>query len=322
VTRRLYLAALLPLSAMLLSLLRYWQQGDSNVWTKLDLHLYVTDPDLGWRQLDEGLFWLGLDSVLLLLLTTLLVLVGARLLVERSTRLQAGLWIGAALPLALPLWAFLSGAPVQGAHATRPLQEASTEMQGVQAHLPDLPAGRYEILEHKNTGIVAQLSAGGETFDARWIRIDGGLKMTPEDLSSAIEARFTTNSGSVDSDLGERDKHIREYLQSDRHPEFSLTLEELLATREQEAGLRFQARARLQLMGAALPVEVSGQLSQPDAEARARLGVKAENLLLLKASFPLELASTPIEEPEELFDSLQANIHVTLLLHHEPAPPP
>lgn len=319
-TKRLHLAALLPITATLLCLLRYWQQGDSNVWTKSDMHLYVADQDLGWRRLDEGLPWLGLDSLAFLLLFSLLTLAAARFLRKRSSKTHQALWVGAGFSLLLPIWAFLGGAPIEAARTILPTQPSEQAMKSIEGHLPGLPAGRYEILMHKDTSIVTSLVAGGEAFDVRWSRMSGSIDFDPANLKETIEARFAVDATEVDSNLAERDEHIRDYLESKRYPELALQLHRLLGTQANTpASVSLRADATLQLMGKAHPVLLTGQLSWLDPAAQARLAVSVQNLLLLKAHFTLDLASTAIKDPEDLFDSLEANIHVTLLLHPKPS---
>jgi len=299
----------LPVAAAAFCGLRYALQQDSNVWSKTDLHLQVPDPDLGFRQLPEGVIWLGLDSIAVCLLWALAIAVASLLGRRRGPAFRNVLWAAAALPLVLPVLALLQGGPPAGARSNLPPASLGTPGSGIRIELSTLAPGEFEVLPHKDNAVTASLEAGGERFDARWSEVRGHLASEP------IAAFFTVPAAGVNSQLGERDKHIRDYLRVQDFPEIRVELVELKGLEQEAEAARFAADATVKLMGKTHPVDLQGTLRVLSPEAKERLGVLSPVVLLLQAQLPLDLASTAIESPSDNFDSLEATIHVTLLLH-------
>src|SRR5689334_25407426 len=97
-------------------------QGSRNVWTALDKTFYIPDPDLGWRVAKTHAIWLGLEACLAIAGVAAAVVVAGWIirrrearLGRRATALRAASWFVAALPLAVPIVAFASGAAPAGA---------------------------------------------------------------------------------------------------------------------------------------------------------------------------------------------------------------
>ena len=305
-----------PLLAALLCLVRWWIQGASGVWTKLALRPYRPDPDLGWRRQEEELVWLGLDAVLICVLVALGVWLGYWLLRKRSGKggiLRLFLGAVSVAPLALPAAAFLSGSVPEGARATLPHRERSATTT-VEAGLTSVPSGNYQLLEHRDAAVVVSVEAGGERFDARFAGgLEGSWSGNPATLGEAMTGWVSVDAGSLDSDLGERDDHAKGYLKVDSHPRIRFELESIQGSRAAEGNaVELSLGGHLQLMGRRHSIVAQGRLSVPDTNARKRLQLPDGPLMLLDADFPLDLGTTAIEEPTELFDSLDARVHLTL----------
>nr|MBA3817642.1 hypothetical protein [Deltaproteobacteria bacterium] len=59
--RSAFAPVVLPLAALIASLVRWWMQGSGNLYTAIEKRFYVADADLGWRISDEHPIWLGLE---------------------------------------------------------------------------------------------------------------------------------------------------------------------------------------------------------------------------------------------------------------------
>lgn len=190
-----FVPVVLPSAALIAALARWQMQGSRNMYTALHKRFYIPDPDLGWRISPQHPVWLGLEiCVVIAAIAVGLVIAGwiiRRREIKRgrrATRLCAASWIAAGVPLAVPILAFASGTGPANRIDTLP---AST-IQGIEAGITgilDASAGRYEVVEHVGTAITAHLSAGHETFDARF---GGGIRGTsqgdPRDLTKPVTA--------------------------------------------------------------------------------------------------------------------------------------
>lgn len=317
--RRGYRIALLPVLAALLCGARFWQQGAWSVWSKASLHVYVPDPDLGWRQFEDGIPWLGLDSILVMLLCALACVAVLRLFRHREGAWYLWLTGAAAATILVPIWVFVTGAIPAGSRITLPGLSPTVDLATIAAHLPAAPKGRYVVLDHGENSVVVGLRAGGEAFDARWVGpIHGAMTLDPAALDEPVTARFSVESKEVRTDLEDRDEHIRGYLKSSDFPEIALQLQSLRGTRSDTVNtVHFEGTGRLDLMGRPTPVSLSGILRIAPESMRARFGIDARHVLLLKATAKLDFRETAIEDPEDLFDDFQAIVNVTLFLKHD-----
>ena len=172
----------LPIAALIAALARWQVQGSRNLYTALDKRFYIADPDLGWRISTRHPIWLGLEVCVVIAAIAVGLWASGWIIRRReakhghrATVLRAASWFVAGVPLVVPIAAFASGAGPADGLDTLP---AST-IKGIEAGITgilDAPAGRYEVIQHAGTSITAHLSAGQETFDARF---DGGMSGGP-----------------------------------------------------------------------------------------------------------------------------------------------
>ncbi len=311
---------LLPLAAAALAVARWWAQGSGNLYSDPAKRFYVPHEDLGWRLISDGPLWLGLDAVAAIIGVAGVVAVAIWLLRRleqrrgRSFAARAVVWLVAAVPLAVPSVALFSGSRPSGGRDLLPQSEL-TVASGIDARLPGV-AGRYHLLDHPTVALVARISAGGETFEARFAsRIAGYFSGDPSDLEQPMSARFTASAGAVDTGIELRSRHAREYLQTETYPEVVLNLDRLEGAEQVSAAeLAFEAHGTLGFMGGAQPVQMQGTLRYLDAAARARLGINVKHALLLKATFTLDLEQTPIKADLGDFDSALIPVQARLLL--------
>jgi polyisoprenoid-binding protein YceI len=182
----------------------------------------------------------------------------------------------------------------------------------------DAPAGRYEVLEHPGTAITARLSAGHESFDARFGGgIRGSWQGDPRDLNKPIAGNVSVDTASVDTGIGERSTHAREeYLHADKHPRISVALDRVLAASQSGPNtVAFRAHGTLGLIGKTHEIEITGTLKKPDAAALARLGLTGE-ILLVQADFAVVIKETALASDAKDFDGDRIPVHVSLVMRH------
>ena len=188
-----------PVVALAAGAARWLVQGSGNVYTATEKRFYVPDPDLGWRVAPGGPLWLGLE--VLAILAAVVVGVAALLWIVRRferKREKPIVWArgvlaaGGALPIVLPILAFASGlGPASGRETLPEGATAAAPTAGIEGALP-LPAGRYQVVAHAGTAITAKVSAGKETFEARFARdITGTLDIDFADLARPIQAEVS-----------------------------------------------------------------------------------------------------------------------------------
>jgi hypothetical protein len=317
-------AAALPAVALAAGGARWLVQGSGNLYTDTARRLYVPDPDLGWRAVD-GPAWLGLELLGLTAALAAMVLAGAWLIRRRERRGgawrvgRAALWTAAALPLAVPVWAWSTGLGPAGAVDRLPAGLARAPSEGIDGALPGLPAGRYRVLEHRGTSLTAQVSGGGESFDALFGGLRGSFRGDPSDLTQPMSAAITAEVATVDTGIAMRSRHAREsYLRADEYPELRFVLEELTAAEQRSAReVGFAARGVLELLGRRHPAEVTGSLRAPDADALARLGLDGREILLVSAETSLSIAESELAPDAGDFDHDEIPIVVSLVLVFE-----
>lgn len=303
-----------------LALGRWLWQGTGNVYSKLDLKLYLADADLGWRRTEEGYTWLGLDVVMLLLVVTIGIFLVVRFAGGRQHRAAKALVVAAKLAsvlvIALPLYALLGGAPPAGAKDTLPNTSIAAPSSGIAASLSVLPPGRYLVVPHADAAITAKLEAGGETFDARFA---GGLagywEATPSDLGLPMSAQVSVETTSIDTGIELRNEHAKEDLKPAKFPTIDFELGELTSTESSGQGVAFAASGALTLGGRVHVVPVVGTLRAVDDTLRTKLALGDGTFVLLQASLELNIRETIIGN-DGTFDVDTVPIAVTLILQH------
>lgn len=313
--------AVLIAVAITASVARWLIQGSHNLYTAVDKRFWVPDPDLQWRISTQHPVWLGLEIIAVMLGLALGILV-AGLIVRRHPRLRrvvmVGAWVVAAACVAVPIIAFASGpGPLHG-EDNRPESMTAAVEAGIAGKL-DAPAGSYAVVKHEGTAVIAHLSAGGESFDARFGEVTGSWQGDPHDLSVASHGTISVAAASVDTGVGERSKHAREkYLYVDKYPQISVAIERVEAVRQSAPGkVAFRATGTARLMDKTHVVEITGTLATQDAAALQRLGLTGD-VLLVQADFSLVIAQTALAPDAHDFDGERFPIHVSLVLRRTP----
>lgn len=319
-----FLPVVTPIAALIASLLRWWLQGSGNLYTAVEKRFYVPDPDLGWRVSTEHPVWLGLDLCAVIAALTVAVAAAGYLIRRRETRRAArssGLrliaWIVGVVPVVAPIVAYASGSRPAGARDALPTETATpTAMIGI-AGAVVAPAGRYEVVPHEGTSITAHLTAGGESFDARFGDVQGFWRGDPQALAEPMSAEISVATASVDTGVKSRSKHARtKYLDADTYPRIEVKIDHLVAA--QPAGTdraAFRARGTLYLLGRTHAIEIAGTLEHPNAAALARLGLTG-SILLVKATFSIAIHETALAADAKAFDGDVIPIAVSLVLRH------
>ncbi|HLU67501.1 MAG TPA: YceI family protein [Kofleriaceae bacterium] len=313
--------ALVPVAAAAaLAALRWHLQGSGNLYTQIAKRLYVPDPDLGWRLVEDGPPWLGLDAV------AALVAVGAGLLaawlvlrrLERGRGVMA--WprrvlfaIGALSP-AVPVWALASGLGPSGARESLPAGASAAPPEGIAGALEGLPAGSYRALDHEGAVVSATLRAGGEVFEARFSGVRGQFRGDPGDLAQPMSGWVEVAASSIDTGIDLRNQHAREDLEVERHPAIRFELGRLTAARPSSPReITFRAEGQVTVMGQAQPVELTGTLASLDGAGRARLGLGEAPAMVARVTFSIRLDRTPIGDNEGTFTETEVPVVATLL---------
>lgn len=310
-----------PAAAALLAGIRWALQGSGNVYSDPSRSYYQPDPDLGWRFVEQGPLWLGLDVVGGLVITAIATYAFGAWLDRRpdADRLREGLagrviWALGLATLALPIAAFVSGGLPDGARETLPEQAIEAPDDGINAHLAGLPAGRYAVLEgHERNAIIASVAAGGETFETRFGGVSGSWQLHPGDLRQPMQAQVSADPATVDTGLTARSNHAREYLEVEDHPTLGLRFEALTGSEAIDGGLRIAADGRLDLIGDELPVEVTATMRVLDAPARARLKIAAEYAVRVEGNLTVRIADTKLKPSASDFSAETIPIRVELI---------
>lgn len=311
---------LLVVAALVASLTRWFLQDSRNVYTALSKRFYVPDSDLGWRVSTQHPIWLGLDAcAVVVVLGLVLAVCGVVIRRYESARPRMRLvrvmsWALASSSILIPAAAFASGPGPLHARDTLPATAAVLIEDGIEASL-DAPEGTYVVVLHAGTAVTANLSAGGEAFDARFSGITGAWRGTPRDLGRPMHAEIDVAAASVDTGVGERSKHAREgYLHADKFPRISVTLDRAVAVRANGAHeVAFRAPGTASLMGRTHIIEITGTMAKLDAAALTRLGL-AGDVLLVHADFTLPIRETALAPKAHDFDGERIPVHVSLVL--------
>ncbi len=324
-----YLLAIGPAAALGVGAARWGLQGSGNVYTAIHKRFYVPDPDLGWRVQGGGPLWIGLEFLAILAAITVGAL-GVAWLIRRRERARGtpvrwARWlvgVGGVLPLAVPVFAFTTGfGPDHGREALPEGATAAAPTEGIEGRLP-LPAGRYRVIAHAGSAITAKVSAGEETFEARFGGgLDGAWEGDPGNLRTPSTAAVSVDAASVDTGVDMRTTHAKEkYLAVAKFPRIAVTIDKLIAARQDgPAQIAFRAAAHLDFLGETLPIELTGNLRAPDAAGRQRLGVGAETpTLLVSADFAITVSGTGLRGSAKSFDADRIPITVSLVMTKNP----
>lgn len=310
--------AAVPLLAAVLILGRWLQQGTSNLWTKIGFQPYVPDPNLRWRKTTEEFVWLGLDSLGLVLGVLLGVMVVVWLLRRKGfSRLIRGAEGLASLVVLIPLWAFLSGNPPEGAVETQGSSIVKALDPGSRGALPELPKGEYVAIEHPDSAVAAKLVAGGETFEARFASgFSGQLVFDPAEPSAGISAQFQVDAASVKTGIDLRNEHAQKDLNVTEHPHLRFTLSELHSTNRVGDKLLFEASGEVFLGGRTHGVKIAGSFTEISETLAKDLAIQATAPhVLVQAEFNLQLPETIIGN-DGTFDKDKVPVAITLILSH------
>ena len=315
----------LSVAALLASLSRWCVQDSGNLYTVLEKRFYIPDPDLGWRVSEAHPVWLGIDACAVVAVFAIGLTIGAYVVHRRESRrrirsslLRAATWTLGVTASLVPLAAFASGSRPSGAVDSLPLDAAQPLARNAIAGGFDAPAGRYEVVPHEGTSITARLSAGGETFDARFAGdVEGFWRGNPHDLAAPTTATISVAAASVDTGVRARSKHARiGFLEADTYPRITVDVDQLLAAQPAGAeGVLFTAHGTLSLVGRTHSITIAGTLKLADQAALERLHLTG-TILLVKATFSIAIKETALASHAGSFDADIIPISVSLVLRH------
>ena len=140
----------LPVVALIASLVRWKLQGSGNLYTATAKQFWVEHPDFGWTVSDQHPIWLGLEVIAVIAAIAVGLVIWAFVIRwrERKTGRRAKVmrilaWVGAAVPLAVPIAAFATGFGPENWRDVRPVDTvAVTPIEAGIAGSIALPAGR------------------------------------------------------------------------------------------------------------------------------------------------------------------------------------
>lgn len=320
-----FLPVLAPATALIAALVRWWMQGSGNLYTAFDKRFFVPDPDLGWRISDVHPIWLGLEVCGILAAWMVAIAVGCwlvrrreRTLGRRPPILAPLVWVAALVPLIVPIAAFATGSRPEGGVDLRPIAEPAKQLDGGIAGKLALPAGRYEVVAHEGTAIVARVSAGKEEFDARFAGdVKGGWQGDPSDLTKPMTAEVSVATSSVDTGIDQRSAHARDsYLLADKYPRITFSLDKVIAAKNETPNkLAFTAEGTVGLVGKTHRVSVTGTLEKPDEAALGRMKLTGA-VLRVEADLSIVIAESALAPDKGDFDGDRIPIHVSLVLRH------
>jgi len=315
----------LSVAALLASLSRWFVQDSGNLYTALEKRFYIPDPDLGWRVSAAHPVWIGIDVCAVVMAFAIVLTIGGYVVRRRESRrrirsslLRAAAWTLGAIAILVPLAAFASGSRPSGAIDALPLDAARPLPRNAIAGELDAPAGRYEVVPHEGTSITAKLSAGGETFDARFAGdVEGFWRGNPHDLRSPTTATISVAAASVDTGVRARSKHARTgYLEADTYPRITVDVDQLIASQPAGAeGVLFTAHGTLSLVGRTHSITIAGTLKRADQAALDRLHLTG-TILLVRATFSIAIKETALASHAGSFDADVIPISVSLVLRH------
>ena len=141
-----------------------------------------------------------------------------------------------------------------------------------------------------------------------------------------MTAEMYVETKDVDTGIDLRSKHAREeYLQGEKFPRVVFRLERVLGAQARGNEVAFRAAGKVEFVGGAHPVEVTGTLRAPDAAARQRLGLPADvPVLVTEARFEIRIADTALAPDRGDFGKDTIPLRVNVMMrpqvegHHSP----
>lgn len=318
----------LPLVALIASVVRWAAQGTGNLYTAMEQRFFIPDPVFDWRESSQHPLWLGLEAIGVIGGVCVALLIAALWIRARERKgksarpLRVLSWIGSPLPLIIPIAAFASGPGPEGGRLTVPADaNVAAPERGVEGKL-ELPAGRYEVVAHPaGTFVSARVKAGGDDFEARFAGDPQGFwQATPGDFTQPMSAEVSFDAASVDTGIDLRSKHAREeYLFVEKHPRVSFALARLIASRQDGPGkISFRAAGSFTLSGKAVELELTGSMEVLQEAAKATMGLAGQPVVKVKAQTVLPLARTALKPSD--FNAAELPINVALVLVHRASP--
>ncbi len=300
---------------------RWALQGGSIVYTDVSRSFWVADPTLGWVETADRWVWLGLDGFLVLAAVVIGAIGmawfghrGRGSTVETAARVlsRLGALLAAAGP-ALPVWAFISGMPPEGAERLMPDVAASKPSAETVSPLP-IPGGRWKVVDNASNLLVARIAAGGETFDGKFSPLSGEANLDPNDLKTAT-ARFEVPADSISTGVALRDNHAKGYLGVETHKKVGLSMTGFNSVSTTAPDARaLKGSAKVEIMGKTLDVPLEGSIAVLDDAARSRLGVQEKSAILVGASFKLGITATGLNRANFDADDITLNARFVMVL--------
>lgn len=321
--RSLFAPVALPVVALIAALVRWKLQGSGNLYTATAKQFWVEHPDFGWTVSDQHPIWLGLEVIAVIAAIAVGLVVWAFVIRwrERKTGRPAKVmrilaWVGAAVPLVVPIAAFATGFGPDNARDVRPVDTvAVTPIEAGIAGSIALPAGRYDVVTDSQGSVVtAKVKGGGESFTAIFKDAKGQLTIDPRDLGKPLAAEASVATASVDTGISGRSTSARDYLLASKHPRITFTLAKLVSAKQAGTDqIQYRAKGTIDLGGKTHEVEVSGTLKRADAAALARLKSDGD-ILILQGDFAISVKESVLAKDASDFDSDTIPIHVSLVL--------
>lgn len=319
---------ILPLVALLASVVRWLAQGTGNVYTAMEQRFFVPDPVFDWRESSQHPLWLGLEVIGLIGGVLVAVVIAAIWIRSRERNGKSGkllrllAWVASPLPLVIPIAAFASGPGPEGGRLTVPADaNVAAPESGIEGKLA-LPAGRYEVFAHPDgTFVSARVKAGGDEFEARFAGDPQGFwQADPADFAQPMTAEISVAAASVDTGIELRSKHAREeYLFVEKFPRVAFKLARVIATRQDgPSKISFRGAGSVALSGKEVELEVTGSLQPLEEQAKAPLGLTGRSVVKVKAQLVLPLAKTALKPSD--FNAAEFPITVSLVLVHRDLP--
>ncbi len=295
-------------------LARWLIQGEGIIYTDIARAFWVPDATLGWTETTDRWVWLGLDGLAIVAAvvigTATMLYLGLKLArrdagraVKMGKAMRGLAFVGAGVAMLAPImpgWAFVSGMPPAG--AVRLLPETKLVAPAANSVAPMLPvtAKQWVAANVPATLVVAQIAAGGETFDAKFGPLTASLQADPAALA-ATTGKFEVPSATINTGVELRNSHAAGYLEAEKFPTIAVTVAKVGQLQASGAGVGFTADGEVALMGKSLPVVMTGTVVALDAAKRAELQVTAAEALLVTVSFKLKIAQTLLKR--ENFDA-------------------
>jgi polyisoprenoid-binding protein YceI len=304
---------------------RYALQGTPTVWTDTARTFYVEDPNLGFVPTTDAWMWLGLEGLGAIVGALAGVLV-MRWLASRKGE-GAGFGriagvlasLGSVLLLAapvLPVMAFVGGRPPAGAIAVLPSADGNAKVAGGGGAVTvDAPGGVYTPAPRNELHLVAaQITAGGEKFDARFTGLSGQLELDPKNLA-ASKAVLAVEAATVRTGVPLRDKHALDYLKATEFPTIRVRLEgvDAVAPTERPGDFTWSGTALADFMGRTLRRPANGRFRVLNATARTELGVDAPAAILVEATFPIAISETELDRQSFESDTIEITARAVLV---------